>query len=205
MVTNRSRNKAKRSRLFLYAAITIALATTGWWLIVRLRTGEAHKVVHTFLNAIRQEDASAILQICHPEEVEALSLREEDILPTLRSLREWFFGNGVRTSVDRISQHKRVWLAVLQRQEPNGKRTQYDVIIYKTPYGLKMRWTSTVIGFADKAVREELRYRDPALASAPPRRGTLLRQLIEERAMQWGIHRVWMLDGEIRTLPSPPY
>lgn len=205
MTRRQVRHTAKHSRIWLYCAVAIILAIAGWWFIARLRTGEAHKVVHTFLNAVRQEDASAILQICHAEEVEALALREEDILPTLRALRAWFFGNGVRTSVVEISQHKRVWLAVLQRQEPNGKRTQYDFIIYKTPHGLKMRWTGTIMGFAVKAVREELRPRYPAIASAPLTRGSPLRQMVEERAMQWGIRRVWQLDGEIRTLPSPPY
>ncbi len=205
MTRRQVRYTAKHPRIWLYCVAAIVLAIAGWWFIARLRTGEAHKVVHTFFNAIRQEDASAILQICHPEEVEALALREEDILPTLRALRAWFFGNGVRTSVVEISLHKRVWLAVLQRQEPNGKRTQYDFIIYKTPHGLKMRWTGTIMGFADKAVREELRPRYPAVASAPLTSGSPLRQMVEERAMHWGIHRVWMLDGEIRTLPSPPY
>lgn len=204
MSRGQPRDRSKRSRLLLYTATAVILAIAGWWFIARLRSGEAHKVVHTFLNAIRQEDASAILQICHPEEVEALSLCEADILPTLRALRAWFFSNGIRTSVAKISQHKRMWLAVLQRQEPNGKRTQYEVIIYKTPYGPKLWWTGNIKGFAVTAVREELRSRDPVLASSPPRRGTLLRQLIEQRAMQWGIHRVWTPDGEIRTLPSPP-
>lgn len=205
MVTNRSRNKAKRSLLFLYAAITIALATTGWWLIARLRTGEAHKVAHTFLNAIRQEDASAILQICHPEEVEALSLREQEMLPTLRSLRMWFFGNGTHTFIAKISQGKRDWLVMMVRAEANGKRTQYDFIIYNTPHGYKILWTNTVLGFAVRAVTEELRPKYPAVASAPLTRGTLLRQMVEERAMQWGVRRVWRLTGKIDTLPSPPY
>jgi hypothetical protein len=204
-MTNRSRSKAKRSRLFLYAAVAIALATMGWWFIVRLRAGEAHKVAHTFLKAIQREDASAILQICHPEEREALSLREEDILPTLRALRAWFFGNGARTSMNEIAKGKRDWQAVLLREEASGKRTRYHLVIYNTRDGLKIRWTNTVLGFADRAIREELRPRYPALAAMPPSRGSVLRQLIEERAIQWGIRRVWMLDGEIRTLPSPPY
>ncbi len=205
MVTNRSRSKAKRWRLFSYAAVAIALATMGWWFIVRLRTGEAHQVAHTFLNAIRHEDAAAMLQICHPEEVEALSLRREEILPTLHTLRLWFFGNSTRTSIARVSKGKRDWLVVLVREEVNGKRTHYDFIIYNTPSGYKVRWTNTVLGFAVRAVREELRPKYPALASAPLTRGTLLRQMVEERAIQWGIRRVWKLTGEIDTLPSPPY
>jgi len=205
MVRSRLPHKSEQSRLFLDIAIPLVVEVAGWWFIARLRTGEAHKVAHTFLNAIRRGDASAILQICHPEEVEALSLREEEILPTLRALRMWFFGSGTHTSIARISQGKRDWLVVLLREEANSKQTQYDFIIYNTPYGYKILWTNTVLGFAVRAVREELRPKYPSLASAPLTRGTLLRQMVEERVIQWGVRRVWRMTGEIDTLPSPPY